>query len=97
MRRPDGRIDPGGRRLECLDTAMPSLRDEWRGDSSKRTAERKLASLDPKLRPRIERVIEGLARKFKNVSRHLLAAGEQCRRLNSNATHLPHLIAIGNL
>lgn len=60
MRRPDGRVDPGGGTLERLNSAVPSLRDEWRGDSSKWSAERKLASLDAELRPRIERVLEKL-------------------------------------
>lgn len=60
MRSPDGRIDPGGRSLARLGVAVPSLQDEWRGDSSKWSRERKLASLDPGLRARVERVLARL-------------------------------------
>jgi len=60
MRVPDGRIDPGGRSLARLNSAVPSLQDEWQGDSSKWSQERKLASLDPDLREKVERVLERL-------------------------------------
>jgi len=60
MPAPDGRIDPGGRSLARLDTAVPSLQDEWRGDSSKWSQARKQASLDPGFRGKVESVLEQL-------------------------------------
>jgi peptidoglycan L-alanyl-D-glutamate endopeptidase CwlK len=60
MRRPDGRIDPGGRSLARLNTAVPSLQDDWRGDSSKWNQQRKLMSLDPGLRRKVERILDRL-------------------------------------
>ncbi|MGD2171280.1 MAG: peptidoglycan-binding domain-containing protein, partial [Gammaproteobacteria bacterium] len=57
MRRPDGRIDPGGRSLARLNTAVPSLQEDWRGDSSKWSQERKLASLDPGFRGKVSTVL----------------------------------------
>ncbi|MGD8349555.1 MAG: M15 family metallopeptidase [Gammaproteobacteria bacterium] len=57
MRRPDGRIDPGGRSLARLNTAVPSLQEDWQGDSSKWSQERKLASLDPGFRGKVSTVL----------------------------------------
>jgi peptidoglycan L-alanyl-D-glutamate endopeptidase CwlK len=60
MRAPDGRIDPRGRSLARLNTAVPSLLEDWRGDSSKWSQERKLASLDAAFRGKVESVLERL-------------------------------------
>ncbi len=60
MRKPDGRIDPGGRTLKKLNAAAPALQTEWKGDSSKWSQEKKLASLDGWLRTRIKRILARL-------------------------------------
>ncbi len=60
MRNPDGRVDPGGRTLRRLNQAAPGLQLDWRGDSSKWSPEKKLQSLDGRMRRKVERVTEAL-------------------------------------
>jgi peptidoglycan hydrolase-like protein with peptidoglycan-binding domain len=60
MHHPDGRVDPGGRTLKRLNTAVPDLRSEWSGDSAGWSQEKKLDSLDKRMRLRVEKVIEEL-------------------------------------
>lgn len=60
MQKPDGRIDPGGRTLKRLNSATPDMHDEWSGDSSKWSQDKKLSSLDYRMRPKVERVLEAL-------------------------------------
>jgi peptidoglycan L-alanyl-D-glutamate endopeptidase CwlK len=73
MRTADGLIEPGGNTFKRLQAAgsgaaapaSPSTSGggrvtDWSGDSSKWPEEKKLASLDPSLRPKIERVIAAL-------------------------------------
>lgn len=60
MREPDGRIDPGGRTLRELGSAVPSLQAQWSGDSSKWSEAKKLASLDSRMRSKVERVLAAL-------------------------------------
>jgi peptidoglycan L-alanyl-D-glutamate endopeptidase CwlK len=60
MRRPDGRIDPGGRSLRRLNQAAPSLQSEWKGDSSRWSQEKKLDSLDNALRKKVVRILARL-------------------------------------
>ncbi|HEX8528154.1 peptidoglycan-binding protein [Allosphingosinicella sp.] len=72
MAKPDGCIDPNGatiRRLEqgsnpaskpVAASADGAKVGDWSGDSSQWTQEKKLASLEPSFRPRIERVIAKL-------------------------------------
>ena len=72
---PDGRIDPGGATLRRLDRAQASGAGstapapasppasgiaDWSGDSSQWPHEKKLASLEPSFRAKIERVIAKL-------------------------------------
>ncbi len=58
--KPDGRVDPDGRTLKRLNTAAPSMQDDWSGDSSKWSQKKKLASLDSKLRTKTVRILEAL-------------------------------------
>jgi len=67
MSNPDGRIDPGGgswRRLSgsggASQTTNSSTLTEWSGDSSKWSQEKKLLSLYPPMRPKIEAVLQGM-------------------------------------
>ncbi len=60
MRSPDGRVDPDGRTLRRLNQSAPSLQLEWSGDSSKWSLEKKLQSLDRRMRPKVERVTKAL-------------------------------------
>ncbi len=60
LRSPDGRVDPNGRTLRRLNQAAPGLQIEWSGDSSKWSTEKKLKSLDRRMRPKVERVTEAL-------------------------------------
>lgn len=57
MNNPDGRIDPDGSTLKRLNTAVPDLRDEWSGDSSKWPQDKKLKSLDGRMRLKVERIL----------------------------------------
>jgi hypothetical protein len=68
MSNPDGIIDPVGHSWNALShpgvqpvTLSPSTtKGEWCGDSSKWTQEKKLASLDPDLRPKVEKILKSL-------------------------------------
>lgn len=60
MQRPDGRVDPGGRTLRKLLAMAPAAAPDWSGDSSKWPHTKKLASLDPKMKPKVERVLRTL-------------------------------------
>ena len=69
MSNPDGRIDPGGATFKRLapasaqpaaPSAPPSGSADWSGDSSKWPQEKKLASLEPAFRAKIEKVIAKL-------------------------------------
>jgi peptidoglycan L-alanyl-D-glutamate endopeptidase CwlK len=67
MSQPDGLIEPGGgswRRLSgsgavSQTTNSPTL-TEWGGDSSKWSHEKKIASMFPDMRPKVEAVLAGL-------------------------------------
>jgi hypothetical protein len=59
-KKPDGRFTPGGQALRKLSSAVPSLSEDWSGDSSKWSAEKKLASLDPRMRGKVERTLATL-------------------------------------
>ncbi len=61
MRNPDGCVDPGGRTLRRLNAAAPSTQPDWSGDSSRWSHDKKLSSLDRRMRPKVERVLEALA------------------------------------
>jgi peptidoglycan L-alanyl-D-glutamate endopeptidase CwlK len=60
LRKPDGRVDPGGRTLKRLNAAVPGMQQEWKGDSSRWSHEKKLASLDNRMRSKVERTLETL-------------------------------------
>ncbi len=60
MRRPDGRVDPRGRTLRRLNEQAPGLQPEWSGDPSRWSQERKLASLYPRMRRKVERILAAL-------------------------------------
>jgi peptidoglycan L-alanyl-D-glutamate endopeptidase CwlK len=60
MSQPDGRIDPGGRTLRYLSKASGAVDAEWSGDSSRWSQEKKLESLNPAMRRKVERVVERL-------------------------------------
>ena len=66
MANPDGRVDPGGRTLKKLNAAAPGMQKDWRGDSSRWSQEKKLSSLDKRMRRKVVRVLDALkARGFK--------------------------------
>lgn len=72
MSKPDGRIDPNGATIRRLEQAGQTSGgpgassggagkiSDWSGDSSQWTQDKKLASLEPTFRPKIERVIAKL-------------------------------------
>ncbi len=60
MTKPDGRVDPGGRTLKKLNAAAPGMQKDWSGDSSKWSEEKKLSSLDKRMRPKVVRVLDAL-------------------------------------
>ena len=63
MRRPDGRVDPGGttlRRLNAAAPTPPAAQDDWSGDSSKWPDSKKVASLDRRMRIKTRRVLKKL-------------------------------------
>ena len=60
MQNPDGRIDPGGRTLKRLNSASPDMQSEWSGDSLQWSLNKKLSSLDRRMRPKVERVLATL-------------------------------------
>jgi len=55
--KPDGRVDPDGRTLKKLNAAAPGLQKNWSGDSSKWSEEKKLSSLDKRMRGKVVRVL----------------------------------------
>jgi len=72
MRNPDGRVDPGGRTLSELNksvrarTVPPEEKNEWSGDSSRWSQEKKLKSLNPQFRAKVIKVLAALReREFK--------------------------------
>jgi peptidoglycan L-alanyl-D-glutamate endopeptidase CwlK len=66
MAKPDGRVDPGGRTLKKLNAAAPGMQKDWSGDSSRWSEEKKLSSLDKRMRPKVVRVLDALkAEEFK--------------------------------
>ena len=60
MAKPDGRVDPGGRTLKKLNAAAPGMQKDWSGDSSRWSEEKKLSSLDERMRPKVVRVLDAL-------------------------------------
>jgi len=68
LKNPDGRIDPAGYSWTTLShpgvqpiLLTPSTtKGEWCGDSSKWTQEKKLASLNSDLRPKVEKILKSL-------------------------------------
>lgn len=56
MAKPDGRVDPRGRTLKKLNAAAPGIQKNWRGDSSRWSEEKKLSSLDKRMRRKVVRV-----------------------------------------
>ena len=60
VQNPDGRVDPGGKTLNRLNSAVPSLQADWSGDSSKWPEEKKLASLDSGFRSKTGHILEAL-------------------------------------
>lgn len=60
MTKSDGRVDPGGRTLKRLNAAAPEMQKDWSGDSSRWPKEKKLASLDTRIRSKVVRVLEAL-------------------------------------
>ncbi len=58
--KPDGRVDPDGRTLKKLNSAAPGLQKDWSGDSSRWTEEKKLSSLDKRMRGKVIRVLSTL-------------------------------------
>ena len=59
MQQPDGRVDPGGRTLAAL-AAAPAGED-WSGDSSQWSDEKKLRSLHAAMRPKVDSLLARLA------------------------------------
>ena len=57
---PEGRVAPNGRPLTRLNNAAPGMQPDWRGDSSKWPEDKKLASLDSKMRAKTKRVLASL-------------------------------------
>ncbi len=60
MAKPDGRVDPGGRTLKKLNAAAPGMQKDWSGNSSRWSEEKKLSSLDKRMRPKVVRVLGAL-------------------------------------
>ncbi len=69
MNDPDGCIDPAGHTWMALShpdvkpvvLTPPTTKGDWSGDSAKWTQEKKLASLNLDLRPKVERILKALA------------------------------------
>jgi len=57
---PDGRVDPAGRTLRKLNTAAPGVQSDWSGDSSRWSQEKKLSSLDSRMRGKVVRAMKSL-------------------------------------
>ena len=60
MAKPDGRVDPAGRTLKRLNAAAPGMQKDWSGDSSRWSQEKKISSLDKRMRRKIVRVLDSL-------------------------------------
>ncbi len=68
MKKPDGRVDPGGRTIKSLmensELEEPkhkkALTDKWTGDSARWPQEKKLRSLNPQFRKKVELVLKEL-------------------------------------
>ena len=60
MTNPDGRVDPNGRTLKKINSASPDTQSTWQGDSSKWSEDKKLDSLDQRMRPKVKRVLATL-------------------------------------
>jgi len=58
--RPDGRVDPRGRTLKRMNAAAPALQKDWSGDSSRWSEQKKLSSIDSRLRKKTVRVLDAL-------------------------------------
>ena len=63
----DGRVDPNGitwRKLTAAPgRAAPAPAGSWSGDSSKWTHEKKLQSMEPSLRPKVQAILDALSAK----------------------------------
>jgi peptidoglycan L-alanyl-D-glutamate endopeptidase CwlK len=61
---PDGRVDPGGKTWQRLTAAAPApakpVAGQWTGDSAQWPQEKKLQSMNPLLRPKVQTVIAAL-------------------------------------
>ncbi len=69
MKNPDGRVDPAGYTWLALSHPSvkpvsykppPTTKGDWSGDSSRWTQEKKLASMNAKLRPKVEHILKAL-------------------------------------
>ena len=60
MAKLDGRVEPAGRTLKKLNAAAPGMQTDWRGDSSRWSQQKKLFSLDDRMRRKVVRVIDAL-------------------------------------
>ena len=56
----DGRVDPRGKTLQRLNAPPVG---QWAGDSSKWSQDKKLQSLNPLLRPKVEAVLDALSKR----------------------------------
>jgi peptidoglycan L-alanyl-D-glutamate endopeptidase CwlK len=69
MRRPDGRVDPGGKTLRELNTmsgsrtVSPEEKGEWTGDSARWSQEKKLRSMNSQFRGKVVKVIAALKKR----------------------------------
>jgi peptidoglycan L-alanyl-D-glutamate endopeptidase CwlK len=68
MRRPDGRVDPGGRTLRNLNasgqrTVSPDEQVQWSGNSARWSQAKKLASMNPNMRRKVEQVLAALRKR----------------------------------
>ena len=57
---PDRRVDPHGKTLRRLNQSAPGAQPDWSGDSSKWSQEKKLKSLDPRMRAKVDKVLNAL-------------------------------------
>jgi hypothetical protein len=106
MAQPDGRVDVDGATWRRLNVpgrpgpARPALREDWSGDSARWTQEKKLRSLDPQLRPKVQTVLAKLtARGFRPkiffgwrsvaVQQELVRLGRSTVRFSFHNAQLP--------
>jgi hypothetical protein len=61
MNMPDGQVDPGRRTLRRLIAAAPAVTDDWKGNSSNWSQEKKILSLHRFMRGKVERTIDTFA------------------------------------